>query len=145
LAPIVVSGRQLGRKGRLIARVRWETLRRGTTMKVPSLRFFTTGVCALALTACGDDGSSLTGATAGMTAGPTSAPSTDSTPGTTSGSNSNSDSDPTESPTGGMSVGETEATTGTTGDPTEGLTTTEAVTEPVPECGNGAVEGDEQC
>ncbi|MCY1061155.1 DUF4215 domain-containing protein [Nannocystis sp. SCPEA4] len=113
-------------------------------MKYSISRIFTTGLCAATLAACGEDGGLTAGATASESGPQTSSDTTSDNPTDPSqGSVSNSEGT-TEQPTTGMSQGETQGTTeaDTTGpDPS----TTEAVTEANPECGNGVMEGGEQC
>ncbi|MFY0541783.1 DUF4215 domain-containing protein [Nannocystis pusilla] len=118
----------------------------------PIIRLLTAGFCAATLSACGDDGGELTGATANNTEGGATTDDGETTAGP--GGNSDTQGPTTTSPTTGMGMSDTQATTeGTTTEAETGTsstteataTTTEGVTEASPVCGDGVQEGSEEC
>ncbi|MBL9101455.1 MAG: DUF4215 domain-containing protein [Myxococcales bacterium] len=116
-------------------------------------RLFCLGLCSAALVACGNDNNEPTADGSASEGQTTTQPDTDDDD--ADGTNSQSNSEPTTDDGGTMSAGNTMATTDAT-DPTGGTTmivTTDTDTDgdtsttapPMPVCGDGDVEGTEEC
>ncbi|MBZ5713854.1 DUF4215 domain-containing protein [Nannocystis pusilla] len=98
------------------------------------------GLSTLMLAACGDDGGNVS-ATAGDSLGATTETTDDGTPTTTQTTQTSQTSVPTTSESGGTDSDSGDSSTGDT-DTTGAVDTTGA---PEPVCGNGEVEGNEEC